>query len=517
MATFTITDNRGAYAIVSQYLKGVSDLTLNANSPASNELCAYFEVDGARVGCLPFYPSNLALNIGVIDLTAGAHVVKLKTYSSYATLPGVTPTTYVPTGTLISTYTVNITVANYTKPSITAYSAQRCDSSGVVKGSGTYIKYSLTAAIDPVNIGGTNKNTTAIKILYRVQGTTPYSEKVLTSTVFSWNVSNTRITDVVLPASNTYEVVASVVDRWGSALSGAVLPRDVLPFSAKMISNLLSVAIGTLADEAGKLKVALASKFTQAVEFLGTITAAAIISTKLTVNGPITVSGSFDLGGTLRMKPTGRRFSIMENDFTSVTSAPYLASAPGSGSVSEGNGAADRPGIVILSSGTANPSGYAYCTSENAFNLSGGETHEVVFRVINTANLTVRIGFCDAFRSSSATVSDGVYINISGTSLTGKTSKDGTATTSSAYTIGTTDYYRARIEYKSVNSVMTAVFTLMDMSGTVLWTQSITTNIPNGLIDYVGAGIIALRAATSATQLVALDYMCTSIDRDLVR
>jgi hypothetical protein len=180
---------------------------------------------------------------------------------------------------------------------------------------------------------------------------------------------------------------------------------------------------------------------------------------------------------------------------------------------------ANHPGILrISSSTTANSGGYIE-TDTTAFLLSGGECFEAVFqaRVAGNANTTIRMGFLDTTTSSDAV--DGAYFELPAglLDIVGKTSNNSTRTTSATIaTLTVNTWYRCRLE---VNSNATQVnFYVYNDSGTLLGSQSITTNIPTTAGRETGAGVIATNSGTTATLLAYFDWMAVFYDaRSLTR
>jgi hypothetical protein len=179
----------------------------------------------------------------------------------------------------------------------------------------------------------------------------------------------------------------------------------------------------------------------------------------------------------------------------------------------------NHPGILrISSSTTANSGGYCL-TDVTAFLIGGGEIFEVIFqpRVTSNTNTTIRMGFLDTTTSTDAT--DGAYFELPANSLdiVGKTASNGTRTTSATIaTLTVNTWYRCRLE---VNSNATQVnFYVYNDSGTLLGSQSITTNIPTTTGKETGAGIIATNSGTTATLLAYFDWMAVLFDtRSLTR
>jgi hypothetical protein len=118
----------------------------------------------------------------------------------------------------------------------------------------------------------------------------------------------------------------------------------------------------------------------------------------------------------------------------------------------------------------------------------------------------LRFGFHDSTTSADAV--DGAYFEVPAGSLniSGKTASNSTrSTTGTAYTLTVNTWYRARLV---VNSNASQVdFYLYNDSGTQLWTNNLTTNIPTGAGRQTGAGLIATNSGTTATLLAYWDWM----------
>ena len=194
---------------------------------------------------------------------------------------------------------------------------------------------------------------------------------------------------------------------------------------------------------------------------------------------------------------------------------PFVPAAISSGTLPVGTATANNPGVVRFRSSTTANSGYRIYLDPVSILVGGGETSDTIFSVTTTANTTIRMGFFDTATSADAV--DGCYFEIpASTSLSGKCASNSARTsTGSSYTISTGTWYRGLIV---VNSAATTVdFYLYDMSGTQLWTNSVTTNIPTGSGRYTGAGVIATNSYTIQTYLLDIDYIAVGFTRSLTR
>ena len=259
MGIFAVTDSSGALGVVGRFLRGISSMGFELSSPAYNEKYARVNLDDVLVASGNIPTGGLSLSYGEVQLSEGVHTVKCYVWNVDPKNSFILP---------VSTYTVEITVKNYTAPVISAFSAQRCLANGTPNGSGVYVRYALTAAIDPVTVDGVDRNAPLIALRYREKGAEEWTTVQLSDEDFAWNEAGAVVAALTLPASITFDFGAYVSDRWKFAAAETALPRDVRPFNARMINGHLSTCIGTLADEEGKHKVVQPTKFTEDVEFV---------------------------------------------------------------------------------------------------------------------------------------------------------------------------------------------------------------------------------------------------------
>jgi hypothetical protein len=227
----------------------------------------------------------------------------------------------------------------------------------------------------------------------------------------------------------------------------------------------------------------------------------------VTVSAP----GQFDLD-TVRKRP------ILYSDFlvNTTNASPFQGLARNTGTASGTNApvSANHPGVLRLSSSTSADSGYFFGVDTVQLLLGGGESFEAIFQVATTSGTTIRLGFHDTTAVTDAV--DGAYIEISGTTLSGKTASNSTrSTTGTNYTISTGSWYRARITVApGAGSVSFAVY---NDSGTLLWSDTLSTNIPTAAGRLTGLGIIATNSGTTAVGLIDLDYMAVTWSSDRTR
>jgi hypothetical protein len=151
----------------------------------------------------------------------------------------------------------------------------------------------------------------------------------------------------------------------------------------------------------------------------------------------------------------------------------------------------------------------------NELLLGGDEVFEAVFNLTTLALSTFRFGFHDATSSSDAV--DGAYIEIDSSGVaTGKTASNSTrSSTGTTYTLSAATWYRAKVVVAAAAASIT--YYLYDDSGTQLWTNTLSTNIPTASGRETSAAVICTNSGTSAIDLMHIDYMAFSYASDRTR
>ena len=212
-----------------------------------------------------------------------------------------------------------------------------------------------------------------------------------------------------------------------------------------------------------------------------------------------------------------REDPFFSNDFLSSSTDPWQGGAvPASGDgsfVHDSAMTADHPGVEKLEYSANSPanSGYYFtgCGTDGTTGfknilIGGGENFETVFRPLITTNDVSYIGFIDNNTATAST--NGVYVSISGSTLTGTAVAAGTASnTASTDTLNTTDWYTVRI---SINSNATLVtFTVTDTTANTTWTDTVSTNIPTSTGTTSGVATKYTTTSTSSVAIMEVDYM----------
>jgi len=237
----------------------------------------------------------------------------------------------------------------------------------------------------------------------------------------------------------------------------------------------------------------------------------------------LVISGDADISGTLSVNTIkAENFTITPKmalsafrsqpyyytDFLYPTVAglnPWYGAAISSGTISETGDVDNHPGIGIIRNATGDNSGFRITTSTNALSgIFGGELSTAIVNFPILDSVAVRIGFHDATTISEPT--DGIYFEMLGDSLVGKTSNVSTRSTTSSYNISIDTWYRLEIEVN--NNADTAFFYVYNKAGTELWSDNLQTNIPTNRAT--GHGIIATKPPTGHAvigNLLLIDYL----------
>ena len=158
-------------------------------------------------------------------------------------------------------YTQTITVQDYKAPQILPVSgeseviAARCDSSGNLSDTGTYLKIKAKRSYTKVNASGVNKNGCTIRYRYKLEGGS-YSAWVA---ILAYNVSGDEVvTDALLGTldiKSTYLVQVQAVDTVGETATTTIsLPTEKVYMHRAGSMN--SLGIGKYAEEENVVDIA---------------------------------------------------------------------------------------------------------------------------------------------------------------------------------------------------------------------------------------------------------------------
>lgn len=229
------------------------------------------------------------------------------------------------------------------------------------------------------------------------------------------------------------------------------------------------------------------------------------------------LAGKFD-------NPTRKTALIQESDFFSNAS-PFSqglsGAATSSGAMNSVNSLPDHPGIIYLRDSTTANGGYRISTATNAFRLAGNEKCVTTFQPkgFRTTALT-RIGFDDS--TAITDPADCVCVKMIGNGTNGYTltgiarSNNNQTATASTFTTVANTWYTLIIELNANATV--ATFTLENDAGTVVWTDTISANIPTAAGRETGYSIGSWESTTdAAADILWVDYCRVEINRTLTR
>lgn len=233
---------------------------------------------------------QLRSKVQVAITAAGVQGSTIKSYSIkvgdiYASNASSGTTDYLPnSGTLAITCTVtdsrgrtasetqNITVLAYSKPTISAISAARCNQDGSANRAGTYGKVTFSASITPL----TEINTAAYTVQYREVGAEAWTTA---GSAAAGDYSPADVA-VIFAAEKTkrFEVRVVATDAFESIGSSI---RDLPAAYAlyHLAKHLISVGIGRLCDKSNAFQVGLDAYFDKNVQVDGNVSGARLRST----------------------------------------------------------------------------------------------------------------------------------------------------------------------------------------------------------------------------------------------
>lgn len=196
------------------------------------------------------------------------------------------------------------------------------------------------------------------------------------------------------------------------------------------------------------------------------------------------------------------------NDFIHFNqSAPWTQAAVNTGSVSSlVTPAQKHPGVASYVSAAVANSGYGIRILITALLLAGGEKTTFIFKTATTiTGVTRRMGFHDTTDYNDAV--DGVYAEIVDGVIKGKTANNSVrSTTGTTYTLTAATWYRLVVQLNADASL--ATYTLYaDDSATVLWKDTLTTNIPKTVGRETGHGDVCTYLPAVSDTIGHLDYI----------
>ena len=185
------------------------------------------------------------------------------------------------------------------------------------------------------------------------------------------------------------------------------------------------------------------------------------------------------------------------------SSPPWTAGGIAGGARAGIAGLANHPGIMNFLSGTTANSGYRFAIENDAILLAGKESTEFIFQMKTNDDTRVKLGFIDVYGSGDPT--DGVWLEILGGVLTGKTANNSAiSTTGTNFNIVADTWYRMKLFINNAVTLVTyALYTCAD--DTIRWTDALAANIPTARVT--GHGIIATHSEEFVVSIIWVDMM----------
>lgn len=154
------------------------------------------------------------------------------------------------------TSTENVTVSAYSKPTITAFTAQRCNSNGTLNDEGEYVK--LSYAFDITTLS--DKNDKSYTIAYKLKSASNFT--TLTSGS-AYSLNTTYIPSAAFSADESYDFRLTVSDYFNEISFDSDVPTAFTLIDFLASGN--GMAFGKVANKANTLEIALD------VEFMGEV------------------------------------------------------------------------------------------------------------------------------------------------------------------------------------------------------------------------------------------------------
>lgn len=223
-------------------------------------------------------------------------------------------------------------------------------------------------------------------------------------------------------------------------------------------------------------------------------------------------------------------------DFTFIPgSSVVVGNFWGSNAISSGTSTgggvasnASHPGIATISDSTTAGGGYVYLTDTAALLLGGGENFSAMYQQKSKPtggfNTHTRIGFFDSSSGVGSTaVVDGCFFSLEAMNSSIGNQAIGICKSNSASTNTSTNYTYLNNTWYLYNvyinpGATSAVFSIYNETGSLLYQNSVSSNIPTAAGRNTGAGIgVWQNNSDAAGQIATIDYISFSTNRPLRR
>jgi hypothetical protein len=291
------------------YVQGLSKVkaVLTATTQFDASVSYYdMTVGGKTYGLAEDYTSDYLTSTGTVSVTG--HAVDSRSYGGYT--PG------------------SITVLPYAHPKIQNVTAQRCNASGALSDSGTYLKITAKRSYSPVVSNKVQKNFCEIRYRYKAESASSYSSWV--TILAGSNLSSDTVTTGALLgnllATTSYRVEVQAVDDIGyTSLATVVVSTDKVYWHRDGANNALGLG-----------------KYAEASETLDS-------AWNLKTNKNIEAAGNATIGGTMRAANIGSIGYYRQLDFNTLTTQTgYYVDSSTPGQMDCTNYPVDKTGMLAV-------------------------------------------------------------------------------------------------------------------------------------------------------------------------
>jgi len=201
---------------------------------------------------------------------------------------------------------------------------------------------------------------------------------------------------------------------------------------------------------------------------------------------------------------------ILFDDLLTIANgtSPFIKGALSSGQILALGNTQNNPGVITINcSATANSGAYVtYVNSATPTSslLSNNMGFDAIVSIgpAPVANTTIRTGLIRGTMTS-ADATEGCYFEIIGTGIVGKTAMGGVRSSTASFTLVANTFYHLRVIY---NSTTLNTFQVYSMSGSLLFSATLNTNISTGF-SAIQPAFIATSTLGSASTIALLDYI----------
>jgi hypothetical protein len=201
---------------------------------------------------------------------------------------------------------------------------------------------------------------------------------------------------------------------------------------------------------------------------------------------------------------------ILFDDLLTIANgtSPFIKGILSSGQILASGNTQNNPGVITINCSTTANSGAYVSYTNSAAPTSSFLSNNMGFDAIVSigpapvANTTIRTGLIRGTMTS-ADATEGCYFEIINTGIVGKTAIGGVRSSTASFTLVANTFYHLRIIY---NSTTLNTFQVYSMSGSLLFSATLSTNISAGL-NPIAPAFIATSTLGSATTIALLDYI----------